>query len=145
MDDIRAAFVRDQGIPSSNTIAVDGTGRAFYADISIVPAVTDALTGRCNTEMGRTLWTESRIPVLDASRGDGAIQPGTFGPPKQPGLTRRDYVMNSNDSFWLTSPAHPLTGDTRMLGESGTPAIAAHPRRADRGRPAAARHRRAPG
>ena len=124
---VRDALVRDQGIPSSNTLAVDGTGRAFYADVSIVPGVTDALAKRCNTRLGRTTWSASRIPVLDASRaacaprtGDGAVQPGPFGPVRQPRLTRRDYVTNSNDSFWLTNPAQPLTGYPRMLGDTGT-------------------------
>ncbi|HEY3687673.1 MAG TPA: penicillin acylase family protein [Streptosporangiaceae bacterium] len=125
--DIRAALTGDQGIPSSNTLAVDTTGRAFYADVSVVPGVTDALAARCDTKLGKTLWAASSIPVLDASRGScapvtgkGALQPGTFGPAQQPQLTRRDYVTNSNDSFWLTNPAHPMTGYPRMLGEAGT-------------------------
>ena len=32
---------------------------------------------------------------------------------------RRDFTENSNDSFWLTNPAHPLTGFPRIIGDTG--------------------------
>jgi acyl-homoserine-lactone acylase len=31
-----------------------------------------------------------------------------------------DFVENSNDSYWLADPAHPLTGFPRIMGQSGT-------------------------
>jgi acyl-homoserine-lactone acylase len=38
----------------------------------------------------------------------------------EPVLARRDFVENSNDSYWMTNPAHPLTGFPRMIGDVGT-------------------------
>jgi len=29
---------------------------------------------------------------------------------------RDDYVKNSNDSYWLTNPAQPLTGFNKIIG-----------------------------
>ena len=34
-------------------------------------------------------------------------------------MFRRDYVENSNDSFWLANPAHPLTGFSPIIGQTG--------------------------
>jgi acyl-homoserine-lactone acylase len=66
--------------------------------------------------------------VLDGSRTscdwktdkDSAI-PGIFGPSHMPYLFRSDYVTNSNDSYWLSNPAHPLTGYARIIGDEETP------------------------
>ena len=33
-----------------------------------------------------------------------------------PSLIRRDYVENSNDSFWLANPSSPITGITPLIG-----------------------------
>jgi acyl-homoserine-lactone acylase len=33
---------------------------------------------------------------------------------------RWDYVTNSNDSYWLANPNHPLTGFARIIGTEGT-------------------------
>jgi acyl-homoserine-lactone acylase len=38
-----------------------------------------------------------------------------------PHLFRHDYVTNSNDSFWLSNPAHPLEGFARIIGDERTP------------------------
>ena len=37
-----------------------------------------------------------------------------------PSLFRRDYVTNSNDSYWLSNPAQPLTGFSRIIGDENT-------------------------
>jgi acyl-homoserine-lactone acylase len=44
---LRAAQNRYQGIPFTDTIATDDTGKAFFADNSVVPNVTDAELERC--------------------------------------------------------------------------------------------------
>jgi acyl-homoserine-lactone acylase len=33
-----------------------------------------------------------------------------------PQLQRRDFVQNSNDSYWLTNPAAPITGPSILYG-----------------------------
>ena len=119
---------RNQGIPWVNTIAADSTGRAYYADISVVPHVTNEHAERCNVALGRGTYSLLRLPVLDGSRRDcewgsdpDAVQPGILGPGKLPSLFRDDYVLNSNDSYWLTTPRQPLTGFSRIIGDEGTP------------------------
>ena len=118
---------RNQGIPWVNTIAADSRGNAYYADLGVVPHVTDEHAERCNTALGRGTWPTLRVAVLDGSRGEcewgndpDALQPGTFGPGRLPHLFRRDYVTNSNDSYWLSNPEQPLEGFDLIVGDERT-------------------------
>jgi acyl-homoserine-lactone acylase len=43
-----------------------------------------------------------------------------FGPSHLPSLLRDDYVTNSNDSYWLSNPEHPLEGFSRVIGDERT-------------------------
>jgi acyl-homoserine-lactone acylase len=112
-----------QGIPWTNTLAVDAGGTAYFADASIVPHVTDAQAKRCiNSEEGRARYDE--VVVLDGSRSacdwgsdPGTVQRGIFAPSRVPWLTRTDYVANSNNGPRLTNPASPLTGYPAVFGE----------------------------
>jgi acyl-homoserine-lactone acylase len=112
-----------QGVPWVNTIAADSHGEALYADISVVPDVPDDLARRCNTAVGVTAYALLRLPVLDGSRSScgwerdaDAVQPGAMGPARQPSLLRRDYVINTNDSYWLANPQQRLEGYPRIMG-----------------------------
>jgi acyl-homoserine-lactone acylase len=118
---------RTQGVPWVNTIAADRSGHALYADVQVVPHVTDELAARCNTPLGAAIFPDSGLSVLDGSRKDcawgrdrDAMTPGTFGPHRMPVLTRADYVENSNDSPWLANPHQPITGYPRIMGDIGT-------------------------
>ncbi|MCU1672662.1 MAG: hypothetical protein JWN77_775 [Frankiales bacterium] len=119
---------RNQGVPWVNTLAADDNGEALYADISVTPHVTDAKAQVCNSPLGVATFAALRLPVLDGSRSEcnwgvdkDALQPGTFGPSKMPYLLRKDYVTNSNDSYWLSQPRQPLTGFAKIIGDEGTP------------------------
>ncbi|RKG61383.1 acylase [Corallococcus sp. CA054B] len=124
VDELRTAQATWQGIPWVNTIATDAQGRAYYADMSVVPHVTDAKLARCVlSPIPLLVLASAGLPVLDGSRSDcalgsdaDAVEPGIFGPGSLPHLTRADYVTNSNDSYWLPNPAQPLTGFPRILG-----------------------------
>jgi acyl-homoserine-lactone acylase len=118
---------RTQGVPWVNTIATDQTGRALYADIQVVPHITDELARACNTPLGAAIFPSTGLPVFDGSRAacawgndPDALVPGIFGPSRMPVLTRPDYVENSNDSPWLTNPHQPITGYPRIMGDIGT-------------------------
>ncbi|MBN8233461.1 acylase [Corallococcus macrosporus] len=124
VDELRTAQDTWQGIPWVNTLAADAQGRAYYADMSVVPHVSDAKLARCVLSPIPLLVLQSAgLPVLDGSRSDcalgtdaDAVEPGIFGPGSLPRLQRADYVTNSNDSYWLPNPAQPLTGFPRILG-----------------------------
>ena len=118
---------RDQGVPWVNTLASDSKGRAFYADISVVPHVTNSQAQSCNTAEGAVTYAALGLPILDGSRSacqwgsdPDAIEAGIFGPSHLPHLFRSDYVTNSNDSYWLSNPAHPLEGFARIIGSERT-------------------------
>ncbi len=115
-------------IPWVNTIAADSQGNALYADISVVPNVPNDLATACNTvPVGAALFAAAGLPVLDGSRTScewvvdpDAPQPGIFSRHDLPYLERRDYVMNSNDSYWLSHHEHPLEGFARIIGPERT-------------------------
>ncbi|HWB65623.1 MAG TPA: penicillin acylase family protein [Mycobacteriales bacterium] len=117
-----------EGIPWVNTIVADKTGHALYADIGTVPHVTNAEEQRCNTALGLVTTKLAGLPVLNGSTKscdwgsdkDAAV-PGIFGPHNLPHLFRSDYVTNSNDSYWLANPHHPLTGFAHIIGSENTP------------------------
>jgi acyl-homoserine-lactone acylase len=123
-----AVLRRNQGIPWVNSIAADGAGEAYYADISVVPHVTNEHAERCNTVVGRATFSALGLPVLDGSRSGcswgrdpSAIQPGTLGPAEHlPSMFRSDYVMNSNDSYWLGNLKQRLEGFPRIVGDERT-------------------------
>lgn len=121
------ALSRTQGVPLLNTLAIDRTGNALYADIQMVPHVTDELAQRCATPLGQLLFPRAGLPVLNGSASTcawgsdpDAIEPGLLAPRRLPRLERRDYVLNSNQSAWLTNPHSPITGYPRIVGDIGT-------------------------
>ncbi|TSC25151.1 acylase [Corallococcus sp. Z5C101001] len=124
VEELRLAQNTWQGIPWVNTLAADSQGHASYADMGVVPHVTDDKLLRCVLSPIPLLVLQTAgLPVLDGSRSDcavgtdaDAVEPGIFGPGRLPRLTRADYVTNSNDSYWLPNPAQPLTGFPRILG-----------------------------
>ena len=122
-----AILKKYQGIPWVNTIVSDRPGQALYADVGAIPGVSDAEAAACDTALGAQTFAQLGLPILDGSRtacdwatGPGAAAPGIFGPDQEPYLLRRDYVTNSNDSYWLSNPHHPLTGFARIIGDEGT-------------------------
>ncbi len=124
---VLATLKKYQGIPWANTVVSDKQGVALYADIGSIPGVPDAKALACDTPLGAQTFAVFGLPILDGSRtacdwatGRGAAAPGLLGPGQEPYLLRRDYVTNSNDSYWLANPHHPLTGFARIIGTEGT-------------------------
>jgi len=124
VDELDGILRRYLGLPWVHTIAADSAGSAYYADIGVVPHVTDERAARCNTALGHVGLPLLGVPVLDGSRSDcewgndpASPQPGTFAPDSMPSLKRSDYVTNSNDSHWLSNPKQPLEGFPRIIGD----------------------------
>ena len=124
VDELFEVQKRNLGVPWVNTVAADRGGKAYYADISVVPHVTDARAQRCvNNPAWKGVFALLGLPVLDGSTSDcewgvdrASPQRGTFGPDNLPYLFRNDYVHNGNDSYWLTNPEQPLEGFARIIG-----------------------------
>ncbi len=124
VDDVDAILKKYLGIPWVNTIAADTAGNAYYADVGTIPHIDRAKYSACQTPLGIALDALQRLPVLDGSRtaclpgsDPDAIVPGILGPGKLPVLRRDDHVSNMNDSYWLTNPAQPLEGFSRIIGD----------------------------
>lgn len=118
------AALRRMGLPWVNTIAADRHGDALYADSSVVPHVApQKFTSDC--------LLFAPLLVFDGSRSschwgqDSDAPPGIFGSTSAPVLMRRDYVSNSNDSYWLTNSRQLLTGPgsgySPLYGPVGVP------------------------
>jgi acyl-homoserine-lactone acylase len=108
-------------------IAADSAGRAYYADDSVVPNVDAALQWRCSNSPKAPLLLSASVILLDGSKKScawgndrDAVARGILGPKALPRATRRDYVENSNDSYWLPSARFRLSGFPRIIGAEGT-------------------------
>ena len=117
-----------EGIPWVNTIAADSSGKAYYADIGAIPNVSNEKATQCDTAVGVATFQLLGLPVLNGATSScewgndpDAAAPGIFGPSHLPSLIRNDYVTNSNDSYWLSNPQHPLEGFARIIGDERTP------------------------
>ena len=106
---LQAALGRIVGLPWVNTVAADRHGNALYIDSSVVPHMApDKFVSGCLLAAPLLLFDGSRSACQwGAERG---APPGIFGADNAPWLLRRDYVSNSNDSYWLTNSHQLLTG-----------------------------------
>ena len=123
--EVRAAVERTLGIPWVNTIAADRAGHALHADVTAVPNVSAAKIKDCATPLTAAL--AGRLVLLDGSRSAcdwdkaaGTPVPGLMPARDQAALERRDYVANSNDSYWLSNPAVPQVVRSPILGPAET-------------------------
>ncbi|WUR13544.1 penicillin acylase family protein [[Empedobacter] haloabium] len=106
---LRTTLGSIMGLPWVNTVAADRQGGALYIDASVVPHVTTAqFLSDCMLFGPLLLFDGSRSACHWGS--DPGSPAGIFGVAQAPQLLRRDYVANSNDSYWLTNSAHLLTG-----------------------------------
>ncbi|HET8977879.1 MAG TPA: penicillin acylase family protein [Solirubrobacteraceae bacterium] len=116
-------------IPTFNTMAADDRGNAYYGDVGTTPAVSAAEIKSCMPPgLPSLVFTVARVVTLDGSRTScapasfrGTPQKGIFPARYLPHLFRRDYVENSNNSYWLANPSHPLTGFSPIIGLTNEP------------------------
>jgi len=106
-----------QGVPWVNTIGADDKGNAFYTEISVASDLTKAfVSGPCNLSPGSLIGPYIDDAACEPPESAGAITPGILAGNEEPALVRRDYVENSNNSFWLANANAPLTGFSPALG-----------------------------
>ncbi|KPP91166.1 acyl-homoserine-lactone acylase [Erythrobacter sp. HL-111] len=123
--EIAAVLGETLGIPWANTIAADRAGNALHADITAVPNVSDEKAAACATPVSALV--AARVTVLDGSRSDcawdvaeGTAAPGLLPPSAQASTIRRDYLANSNDSYWLGNPRSPHPKLAAIMGDFET-------------------------
>jgi acyl-homoserine-lactone acylase len=109
--DLKAVHDAGQFLPV-NLIAADASGETVYADPGPIPHLTEAQIASCSP-FGQVLGNST---FCQWGTDPDAAAPGIFGPSNLPSLFRTDYVTNSNDSFWLSNPAEPITGIDPALG-----------------------------
>ncbi|HYI62019.1 MAG TPA: penicillin acylase family protein [Acidimicrobiales bacterium] len=132
LDDFIAIHRDVGGVPLFNTIATSADGRAWYADTSATPALSDeALTGyetslaadvivAAAADAGAILLDGSD-PVNEWEEREGARDPGLVPYAEMPVAERSDYVFNANDPFWISHATELLEGDYSPLhGRQGT-------------------------
>ena len=119
--DVRRAVETTLGIPWVNTIAADRAGNALLADVTAVPNVTTEQVAACATPLSARV--AARFVLLDGSRSacdwtraSGTPVAGLMPARDQAVFARRDWVANSNDSYWLTNPKAPATPLSPILG-----------------------------
>lgn len=135
IDDLREVFLTQGGRPGNNTIATDRNGEVFYADTTLVPNISDEAEAKFRAlveaeEFSLTKLTfglgfvllDGSDPTFSIVEDDRATIPGVIPFDEAPQLVgRRDYVANSNDSYWLSNPAEPLKGYSIRYGDEETP------------------------
>lgn len=107
--EMKASLDRIVGLPWVNTMAADRDGNVLYADASVVPKVGAQMFASDCFVLPQLLMFDGSRPAC--AWGDDTRAPaGVFSPVEAPWMTRTDYVGNSNDSYWLSTPRALLTG-----------------------------------
>lgn len=125
LDEFKAAVEGVLGIPWVNTVAVDRSGNAYYANVTVVPKVTTAKEQVCIAAPFKPLIASGLFVLAGSTSAcewdvDPATpQPGIFAAKDLPTMARRDFVHNANESAWLTNPAAPMTGYPAIVSLDG--------------------------
>ena len=114
------------GLVWVNTLAADSRGNVLFADFSSIPDVTTATFQSCAISM--TFPQASVAVVLDGSRSECRWRidphqpaPGVMPAHDKPSLVSRDYVLNSNSSYWMVNGERRLEGYSPAVGKERAP------------------------
>ncbi|MCU0267091.1 MAG: penicillin acylase family protein [Acidimicrobiales bacterium] len=126
LDELMAAHEEFQGVPLFNTVAVSADGRAWYADTSATPNLSDEALVAYETSLtadplvaaaaqSRAILLDGSDPLFEWVDEEGARDPGLVPYADMPQVERSDYVFNANDSFWVANADEVLEGDYSPL------------------------------
>ena len=130
METFQAAHAQYAAMPWVNTIATSRDGRAWYADVSSTPNLSNEAIEAWNEVRGIDPMFEGayarNLILLDGGNSlfewtddPGGRDPGLVPFSGLPQLERRDYVFNANDSYWLANSGSILTGYRGLHATSG--------------------------
>ncbi len=133
LDELIALHEEYNGVPLFNTVATSSDGRAWYADTSATPTLSDEALAAYETSLetdplaagaadSGAVLLDGSDPLFEWVELEGARDPGLVPYADQPVVERSDYVFNANDSFWMPHATELLEGDYSPLhGEQRTP------------------------
>ncbi|MBI5611105.1 MAG: penicillin acylase family protein [Deltaproteobacteria bacterium] len=132
VEDIQNVCATISGNPWTNTMAADDAGSVFYSESQSTPNLSKACRDEWQAAAGggdlfvKLAWENGMI-LLDGSKSQnswveepGARMPGLVPYSKVPHALRKDYVLNANDSHWLSNLQAPLEGYPFPFGPEGT-------------------------
>ena len=136
LEEFQSVYANVQGIPWVNTMAADRAGNVWYTDATPTPNLTPTAIATWRASLNlppevsppAALWNSMGLVLLDGSNPEnewqevaGARSPGLVPYSGVPKLSRRDFVFNANDSYWLANPAEPLKGFSPLHGLEDVP------------------------
>jgi len=121
LDEFQQAYKDYDGIPWVNTMYADDQGNAFYIDKTRIFNLNDTALGLMRTDP--VLVGTRKAVGFDILPGNTSLfEPnGLNGYEQAPKLLRNDFVQNSNNSYWFTNPAEPLSGYSILYGDDFSP------------------------
>jgi acyl-homoserine-lactone acylase len=126
VSELKRVLAETLGLVWVNTIATDSRGKVLYADYNVIPNVPRSVFDSCTRQIAFPQATLAN--VMDGSRSacrwrsDSRSRTSTAMPSDdKPALLTRDYVENSNSSYWLVNAKAPLEGYSPMIGRERTP------------------------
>jgi acyl-homoserine-lactone acylase len=123
VDEFHQIHAKYSANPWATTTVADDRGDTLWTDVGTIPNISNLHASTCNTAIGQVLWNTFGVAILrggtsackipnDPAAAASQVMPAS----KQPVIKRRDYVENSNESYWLTNAKQPLTGYSRVFG-----------------------------
>jgi len=123
LDEFKQVFQNCGSTMWTNATYADKDGNAFYIDSSSVPNLSPETLSAIDEKLSDNLYANlfyNGLVVLDGdtSRDDWVEGPcrGRVPYERMPKLDRRDYVQNSNSSYWSTNTDELLTGFSPLFG-----------------------------
>lgn len=121
LDEFQQAYKDYDGIPWVNSMYADDQGNAFYIDKTRIFNLNDTALGLMRTDP--VLVGTRKAVGFDILPGNTSLfEPSGLNSYEQaPKLLRNDFVQNSNNSYWFTNPAEPLSGYSILYGDDFSP------------------------
>nr|MBV6628390.1 penicillin acylase family protein [Oceanococcus sp. HetDA_MAG_MS8] len=123
VDELYEVHSKWLGNPFVTTTVADSQGNVLWTDVGAVPNISNEHAALCNTPLGHALWNTFAVAVLRGSlsacevpTAPDSVTPQTMPAASQPVQKRRDYMTNSNESYWLSNAYEPLEGYSRVFG-----------------------------